>query len=152
MSEEPTNGHDLNLDAETRNASQPPAEATPRVLRLTIFQVDGDWPDLEVGVFECAVRMPAVLKRAYPVRDGEKIVMRLVFVVCPDAPAVVQRFMTTPLGKIIGVREGDPQPNFLEVLVDPRSGAPVGLWQVPAAEETPKGNDLAPAAGEIEAR
>lgn len=130
------------VEASEAEASQPPASETPQVQRVrwSLFKVDGDWPPAGVVTVDVELPKPAVFSRAYAVRTGlagldgkPQAKLRLVFVVCPDAPVMPVRMLIMDHVSAIAVEAGKPMPEYLDTVIHPTTGEPVGIWRVPAA-------------------
>lgn len=140
--EAPINGHELKKsDVPSLEASPAPAEETPKKrVRWSLFKVDGDWPPDGVVTVDVEIPRPAVFSRAYAIRTGlagldgkPQAKLRMVFVCCPDAAPMPVRMLIMDHVSAIGVEEGKPMPEYLDTVIHPSSGEPVGLWRVPAA-------------------
>lgn len=139
--EDAANGEtDRSREIRGREASRPPANATPqpRKVRWSNFSVDGNWPPPGVHHVDVSVPGPALFSKAYAFRervaglDGQpQVKLRAVFVVCPDAPPIPIRLLTMSSGMAILAVEGKPQPMYLDTIPHPVTAEPLGLWLIP---------------------
>jgi hypothetical protein len=109
--------------------------------------LDGAMPRPGEAGFEVPLRAPALFQRAMIIVKRPEVqgtapvpIIRLIFLMSPDAPEILCRFMVMMSNQWMQVLADDdaPKPKLLDTLLDPRDGNPIMIWQMPTSEPMPE--------------